>query len=77
MHAGMPLGYFVPSMGRTGPELRVARGTHELLATDPAARIGTLLPNGLPRHRIPGPTHLGQFGARSDNTKYGIVKRPH
>ena len=41
----MPLGYFVPSMGRTGPELRVARGTHELLATGPAARIGTLLPN--------------------------------
>ena len=35
----MPLGYFVPSMGRTGPELRVARDTHELLATGPAARI--------------------------------------
>ena len=44
-HAGMPLGFFVPSMGRTGSELRVARGTHELLATGPAARIGTLLPN--------------------------------
>ena len=41
----MPLGYLVPSSGRTGPELRVARGTHELLATGPAARIGTLLPN--------------------------------
>ena len=41
----MPLGYFVPSMGRTGPELQVARGTHELLATGPAARTGTLLPN--------------------------------
>ena len=44
-HAGMPLGYLVPSSGRTGPELRVARDTHELLATGPAARIGTLLPN--------------------------------
>ena len=27
-------------------------------------------------HRIPGPAHLGQFGAPSDNTKYGIDKRP-
>ena len=42
---GMPLGYFVPSMGRTGPELRVARGTHELLATGQSARLGSLLPN--------------------------------
>ena len=41
----MPLGYFVAAEGRTGAALRVARGGHELLATWPAARLGTLLPH--------------------------------
>ena len=41
----MPLGYFVPANGRTGARLRVARSDHELLATGPAARLGTLLPH--------------------------------
>ena len=41
----MPLGYFVPANGRTGARLRVARTVHELLATGPAARLGTLLPH--------------------------------
>ena len=41
----MPLGYFVPASGRTGARLRVARGAHELLATGPAARLGSLLPH--------------------------------
>ena len=41
----MPLGYFIESNGRAGAELRVARGRHELLATGPAARIGSLLPH--------------------------------
>ena len=41
----MPLGYFVQANGRTGARLRVARGTHELVATGPAARLGTLIPH--------------------------------
>ena len=41
----MPLGYFVAAEGRTGAALRVARGGHELVATGPAARLGTLLPH--------------------------------
>ena len=41
----MPLGYFVPANGRTGARLRVARGAHELVATGPAARLGTLVPH--------------------------------
>ena len=41
----MPLGYFVQAHGRSGAELRVARGTHELVALGPSARIGTLLPH--------------------------------
>ena len=41
----MPLGYFIEAHGRAGAELRVARGRHELLATGPAARIGSLLPH--------------------------------
>ena len=41
----MPLGYFVSANGRTGARLRVARGAHELLATGPAARLGTLAPH--------------------------------
>ena len=31
-------------------------------------------PQALGEHRIPGPAHLGQFGAPSGNTKYGIGK---
>ena len=41
----MPLGYFVAAEGRIGAALRVARGGHELVATGPAARLGTLLPH--------------------------------
>ena len=41
----MPLGYFVPANGRTGAELRVARRAHELVATGPSARLGSLLPH--------------------------------
>ena len=41
----MPLGYFVAANGRTGARLRVARKIHELVATGPAARLGTLLPH--------------------------------
>ena len=41
----MPLAYFVSANGRTGAALRVARGAHELLATGPAARLGTLVPH--------------------------------
>ena len=41
----MPLGYFVAAEGRTGAALRVARGGHELVATGPSARLGTLLPH--------------------------------
>jgi len=41
----MPLGYVVPALGRTGDDLRAARGPHELLATGPAARLGSLLPH--------------------------------
>ena len=41
----MPLGYFVQANGRTGARLRVARGTHELVATGPAARLGKLIPH--------------------------------
>ena len=41
----MPLGYFVAANGRTGADLRVARGDHEVVATGPAARLGTLLPH--------------------------------
>ena len=41
----MPLGYFVQGNGRTGARLLVARTVHELLATGPAARLGTLLPH--------------------------------
>ena len=41
----MPLGYFVPAYGRTGAQLRVARGAHELVALGPSARLGTLLPH--------------------------------
>ena len=39
----MPLGYVVPALGRTGADLRAARGPHGLLATGPAARLGSLL----------------------------------
>ena len=41
----MPLVYVVSPNGRTGAELRVARGTHELKATGQCARLGVLLPN--------------------------------
>ena len=41
----MPVGYVVSPNGRTGAELRVARGAHELLATGKAARLGKLLPH--------------------------------
>ena len=41
----MPLGYFVPSYGRTGAFLRMARGHHELVATGPCARLGALAPH--------------------------------
>ena len=41
----MPLVYVVSPNGRTGAELRVARGTHELKATGQCARLGALLPN--------------------------------
>ena len=40
----MPLVYVVSPNGRTGAELRVARGTHELKATGQCARLGALLP---------------------------------
>ena len=43
--SAMPLGYFVPANGRTGAELRVARRLHELVATGPSARLGSLLPH--------------------------------
>ena len=39
----MPLVYVVSPNGRTGAELRVARGTHELKATGQCARLGALL----------------------------------
>ena len=41
----MPLAYVVPANGRTGAYLRASRGAHELLATGPAARLGSLLPH--------------------------------
>ena len=41
----MPLGYVVPALGRTGADLRAARGPHGLVATGPAARLGSLLPH--------------------------------
>ena len=40
----MPVGYYVAAAGRTGAELRVARGEHLLSATGKAAIIGTFLP---------------------------------
>ena len=52
----MPLGYFVPAHGRTGAELRVARRAHELVATGPSARLGSLLPHNTI------PTTLGTDG---------------
>ena len=39
----MPLGYVVPALGRTGADLRAARGPHGLVATGPAARLGSLV----------------------------------
>ena len=41
----MPVGYAVSPNGRTGAELRVARDTHELIATGKSARLGNLLPH--------------------------------
>ena len=41
----MPVGYVVSPNGRTGAELLVARGAHELIATGKAARLGNLLPH--------------------------------
>ena len=41
----MPVGYYVAAAGRTGAELRVARGEHLLVATGKAANIGTFLPH--------------------------------
>ena len=41
----MPLAYVIAASGRSGAALRVARSGHELLATGPAARIGSLLPD--------------------------------
>ena len=41
----MPVGYYVAAAGRTGAELRVARGDHLLVATGKAASIGTFLPH--------------------------------
>ena len=41
----MPIGYIVEAQGRTGAALRVARGTHEVVATGKAARLGTLVPH--------------------------------
>ena len=41
----MPVGYYVGAAGRTGAELRVARGEHLLSATGKAAIIGTFLPH--------------------------------
>ena len=41
----MPVGYVVSPNGRTGAELRVARGSHELVATGKSARLGKLLPH--------------------------------
>ena len=41
----MPVGYVVSPNGRTGAELRVARDTHELVATGKSARLGNLLPH--------------------------------
>ena len=41
----MPLGYVVPALGRTGADLRAARGPHGLVATGPSARLGSLLPH--------------------------------
>ena len=38
----MPLAYVIAASGRSGAALRVARSGHELLATGPAARIGSL-----------------------------------
>ena len=40
----MPVGYVVSPNGRIGAELRVARDTHELVATGTSARLGILLP---------------------------------
>ena len=40
----MPLSYVVESFGRTGAELRVARGAHDLIATGASSRLGLLLP---------------------------------
>ena len=41
----MGLGYVVEAAGRTGPELRLARQAHELIATGISARLGLLLPH--------------------------------
>ena len=41
----MPVGHVVSPNGRTGAELRVARDTHELIATGKSARLGKLLPH--------------------------------
>ena len=40
----MPLSYVVEAFGRTGAELRVARGAHDLIATGASSRLGLLLP---------------------------------
>ena len=41
----MPITYRVDAAARTGAELRVARGAHELEATGRCARLGLLLPH--------------------------------
>ena len=41
----MPFAYHVAANGRTGPELRLARQHHQLVATGPSARLGLLLPH--------------------------------
>ena len=41
----MPVGYLVSPNGRTGAELRVARSSHELVATGKSALLGKLLPH--------------------------------
>ena len=50
----MPVGYVVSPNGRTGAELRVARSSHELVATGKSALLGKLLPH-LTTTTITGP----------------------